>query len=164
MRQVNMLDFVTLVAAIGCGLVAGVLFAFSSFVMKALGNLPPAQGIAAMQSINVAVINPWFMTAFLGTAAACVCAMIAPFLPSSGPGAWYLLAGSVLYLAGSVLVTLLFNVPRNDALAAVSPASPEGARLWAAYLSTWSAWNHVRTTAALAAAVLFTLGFRFRIR
>jgi uncharacterized membrane protein len=164
MRQVSMLDFVTLVAAIGCGVVAGVLFAFSTFVMKALGNLPPAQGIAAMQSINVAVINPWFMTAFLGTAAACGCAMIASLLSSSGPGAWYLLAGSVLYLAGSVLVTLLFNVPRNDALAAVSPASPEAARLWAAYLSTWTAWNHVRTTAALAAAVLFTLGFRFRTR
>jgi uncharacterized membrane protein len=63
----------TLFAALGCGLVAGVFFAFSTFVMKALARLPAPQGIAAMQSINVIVINPWFMTAFLGTAAAVFC-------------------------------------------------------------------------------------------
>ena len=39
----------TLVSALGCGLIAGAFFAFSSFVMKALGRLPPPQGIAAMQ-------------------------------------------------------------------------------------------------------------------
>jgi uncharacterized membrane protein len=55
----------TLFAALGCGLIAGVFFAFSAFVMKALGRLPPAEGIAAMQSINIAVINPVFLTAFL---------------------------------------------------------------------------------------------------
>jgi uncharacterized membrane protein len=38
--------------------------------MSALARLQPSQGIAAMQSINITVINPWFMAAFLGTAAA----------------------------------------------------------------------------------------------
>ena len=46
----------TLFSALGCGLVAGIFFAFSTFVMKALTHLLPGQGIAAMQSINVAVI------------------------------------------------------------------------------------------------------------
>ena len=68
----RLLFALTLVSALGCGLVAGVLFAFSSFVMNALARLPAAQGIAAMQSINVVVINPLFITAFLGTDAACV--------------------------------------------------------------------------------------------
>lgn len=67
-------------AALGAGLVAGIFFAFSTFVMKALNLLPPAQGIAAMQSINIAVINPWFMTPFFGTAAACVILVVLSLL------------------------------------------------------------------------------------
>ena len=66
----------TLCAALGCGLMAGVFFAFSAFVMKALARLPPGEGLAAMQSINVAVVNPWFLVAFLGTAAACLLVML----------------------------------------------------------------------------------------
>jgi uncharacterized membrane protein len=63
MRKFSMLDLVTVLSALGCGLIAGAFFAFSTFVMKTLGNLPPTQGIAARQSINVVVINPWFLMA-----------------------------------------------------------------------------------------------------
>lgn len=142
----------TLFAALGSGLIAGVFFAFSAFVMTALGRLPADQGIAAMQSINIVVINPWFFAAFLGTAAACVVLAIASLFRWGEPGAIYLLMGSLLYLAGSFLVTLLFNVPLNDALAAVEPGSAEGAGLWTRYLGEWTVWNHVRTGASLAAA------------
>jgi uncharacterized membrane protein len=61
-----------LFTAIASGLVAGIFFAFSTFVMSALAHRPTAEGIAAMQEINITVINPWFMTAFLGTAVACL--------------------------------------------------------------------------------------------
>ena len=57
----------TLGTALGCGTIAGVFFAFSAFVMKALHRLPAVQGIAAMQSINVVAITPAFMAA-LGAA------------------------------------------------------------------------------------------------
>ena len=157
-----MLDFATLLSALGCGLIAGAFFAFSTFVMKALGNLPPPQGIAAMQSINVVVINPWFMTAFLGTGSVCVIVFIASLLRWQNPVTPYLLAGSVLYLVGTVLVTMVFNVPRNDALATVASPTPEAATLWASYLSTWTAWNHVRTIATLAASALFIIAFRLQ--
>jgi uncharacterized membrane protein len=147
----------TLVSAIGCGLVGGAFFAFSTFVMNALARLPAAQGIAAMQLINVTVINPLCGAVFLGTAAACVLLAVSSLLRWREPGAAYILAGSLLYLIGVILVTGLFNVPRNDALAAVAPASAEGASLWADYLSGWTAWNHVRTIASLAAAALLTI-------
>ena len=147
----------TLITALGCGLVAGILFAFSTSVMKALARLPAPQGIAAMQSINVAVFNPWFMGAFFGTAAACVLVVVFSLLSWSGPGAVYLLSGGLVYLIGTILVTMAFNVPRNNALAAADPDSAGGARLWAGYVTSWTAWNHVRTAAALAAAVLLTL-------
>ena len=152
------MKILTLLAALGSGLIAGAFFAFSTFVMKALARLQPPQGIAAMNSINVVVINPWFLGVFVGTALACLVLAVSALLTWHKPGTGYLLAGGLLYIAGTFLVTMVFNVPRNDALAAVDPASAEGARLWTDYLSSWTAWNHVRTAAALAAAALLTLG------
>ena len=156
-----MLFALTLLAALGCGLIAGVFFAFSAFVMKALARLPPGEGIAAMQSINVVVLNPWFLGAFFGTAAACVVALICSLLRWHEPGAVYLFVGSVLYLVGSLLVTMVCNVPRNEALAAVAPADPTGAGRWASYMAGWTAWNHVRTAASLAAAASFSMALRY---
>jgi uncharacterized membrane protein len=162
MRDMTMFDFVTLAAAVGAALVAGSFFAFSTFVMGALGKIPPAQAIAAMQSINVVVINPWFMTAFVGTAVLCAVVAVASLVGWREPGAAYLLAGAVLYLAGTFGVTMVFNVPRNDALAKLTPSSAEAARFWVDYLSTWTVWNHVRTIAALGAMLSFTMAFRLR--
>jgi uncharacterized membrane protein len=146
----------TFAAALGCGLIAGVFFAFSSFVMAALHRLPPAQGIAAMQSINLVVINPLFLGTFLGTAAACAVAAARSLLAWDRPGAACALGGSLAYLAGTFLVTMVFNVPRNNVLAAVDPASGDSVATWNGYVRGWTAWNHVRTVAALVAAGLLT--------
>ena len=150
----DLLFTLTLITALGCGLVAGVFYAFSTFGMKALARLPAPQGIAAMQSMNVVVINPWFMGAFFGTAAACVLVLVFSLLRWNEAEAVYLLSGGLVYLIGTILVTMAFNVPRNDALAAVDPHSADGANLWAGYVPSWTAWNHLRTATALAAAVL----------
>lgn len=152
----------TLVSALGSGLMAGVFFAFSTFVMRALGAIPPAQGIAAMQSINVVVLTPAFLTVFVGTAALSAVLGVSALRTWPMPGAAYLLAASLFYVVGTFLVTMVFNVPRNEALAAVDAASVEGARLWADYLRGWTAWNHVRTAAALGAAAMFTIGLCLR--
>jgi uncharacterized membrane protein len=156
MREV-VIGLGVLLSALGSGLVAGFFYAFSTTVMKSLGKLPAPQGIAAMQTINVVVMNPWFLSVFLGTALACFGSAVAAIARWQRPGAGYALAGAVLYLAGTLAVTMLFNVPRNDALAAVDAHSAEGAALWAEYLSSWTLWNHVRSAAALAAAALFSV-------
>ena len=161
MRDIKTLELMTLVCALGCGLIAGFFFAFSICVMKALGKLQPPHGIAAMQSINVVVINPWFLTAFFGTAVACLAAIAASLSEWDDSRAPYWLMGSAFYLTGSILVTMLCNVPRNNALAALSPSSPEAAAFWSSYLTSWTTWNHVRMIAALVAAVFFTIAFRF---
>jgi uncharacterized membrane protein len=150
------LGILTFGTALGCGLVAGVFFAFSTFVMPALARLPAPQGIAAMQSINIAAITPSFMVALFGTGASSLLVAGGSLRSSAPAGHWYLLAGSVLYVAGTILVTIAFNVPRNTALARVDPAGAEGAVVWAGYLSGWTAWNHVRALSALAAAAMFT--------
>lgn len=150
-----------LASALGCGLAAGVFFAFSTFVMNALARLRAGEGIAAMQSINLAAISPLFMTALFGTGALCLALTGVSLFRWGQAGSAYLLAGSLLYLAGTVLVTIAFNVPLNEALARVEPRSAEGAQLWTRYLADWTRWNHVRTAAALAAAALLTIGLRF---
>ncbi len=153
----DLLFALTLFAALGCGLMAGVFFAFSAFVMKALARLPAAGGIAAMQFINVAVINPLFLGVFIGTGAVCAVAVIVSLTQWDKTGAVYLLVGGALYLIGSFLVTIVFNVPLNNSLAAVAPADPDREQQWAGYLDRWTTWNHVRTAAALAAAAALTI-------
>lgn len=155
---------VALGGVLGCGLMAGIFFAFSAFVMKAFARLPADQGIAAMQSVNAAILNPVFFTLFFGTAVTCLLAIIYSVSHWQYPGAGWLLAGAALYLLGSFLVTVLFNVPMNDALAAVTPGSPDAASVWANYMSRWTAWNHVRTVAALAATASFALALHVPAR
>lgn len=147
----------TFLAALGCGLIAGVFFAFSSFVMKALDRIAPAHGMPAMQSINIVVLNPLFLDVFLGTAAACLFLGIFSLARWQSPGAVYLLAGSALYLFGTFGVTIAFNVPRNNALAGVDASKPEAGHAWRSYVVSWTRWNHVRTIAALAATASFTI-------
>ena len=153
----NILFTLTLLSALGCGLMAGVFFAFSNSVMKALARLQPPQGIAAMQSINVTILNPLFFVVFLGTTATCILLAVSLLWRWQQPGAVYLLAGSLLYLVGAIVVTVVLNVPMNEGLATVEPASAEAAKLWARYLTSWTNWNHVRTVAALLATVSFIL-------
>lgn len=143
--------------ALGCAVIAGVFFAFSSFVMPALARLPPAQGILAMQSINVVVINPWFMGVFLGTAVSCFALAWSALRGWSEAGAGYRLGACAAYLFGTMAVTLLANVPLNEALARLQPQSPEAELAWRAYVTHWTIWNHVRGLAALIAAALSIL-------
>jgi uncharacterized membrane protein len=147
----------TLVTSLGCGLVAGVFFAFSTFVMSALKRLPPAHGIAAMQSINEQAVTPAFMTALFGTAAACLGLVAwATFFLGERPAA-LVLAGGALYIVGTIGVTIARNVPLNDRLAALHPQGADVAGRWDDYVTNWTAWNHVRAAAALVAAALLTI-------
>ncbi len=56
------------------------------------------------------------------------------------------LAGCLLYLV-MIVVTAAYHVPHNDALALVDPDSAGAGTAWRHYLSSWTAWNHVRTLA-----------------
>jgi len=153
-------DTLTWIATAGCALLAGTFFAFSSFVMKGLARLPPERGIEAMQAINVAALERGLMAVFFGTAVACLLLAVATPWTWDTAGAGPRLVGALLLLAGGFVVTAAFNVPRNEALAALTPTSPEAADRWRDYVATWTAWNHVRTGACLAAALLLARGAR----
>lgn len=153
----HILFLLTLYSTIGCGLMAGIFFIFSNTVMSALGGLRPAEGISAMQSINRVILNPLFFAVFMGTAVSClIVALFQIWKPQPSTNV-YLLSGSLLYLIGSILVTIVKNVPMNNALDKVESESDEGAKLWEMYLSEWTAWNHVRTVACLLASILLII-------
>jgi uncharacterized membrane protein len=149
--------WLVVVAAVGCGLMAGFFFGFSALIMRSLALQPPAAGMAVMQTINVAVFNAWFGVAFVSAPAACVLALILALRRRPDASGRYVMAGTVCYIAGTLLVTALFNVPRNDALAAVTPTAAVAPDLWASYLREWTLWNHVRTAGALVASTLLTM-------
>jgi uncharacterized membrane protein len=156
----RLLQYATLGTALGCGLSAGVFFAFSSFVMPALDRLPSAQSVRAMNSINKLAVTPVFMTALFGTALACVgLGVWAVISWGERPAAW-VLAGSVVYVLGTIVVTMAANVPLNDALAIVDPDAADAPARWSSYLAEWSAWNHARVATSLAAAGLLTIALR----
>lgn len=141
-----------LIGVLGAATIGGVFFAFSTFVMRALAQLPPAHGVAAMQRINVVVLNPLFLGVFIGTALvqgmAAGLSLVA-WVPQRSP---LLLAGAASYLIGTFGVTVARNVPRNERLASL-PADSDAARgYWPIYVREWTSWNHVRTVAALASA------------
>jgi len=144
-------------AAIGAALVSGIFYAFSTFVMRALGRLVLREGIAAMQSINVVVINPLFFLAFFGTGALCLAAIAAALLSETGVSLAPALTGGILYIVGCIGVTMVCNVPLNERLAKVRPDDAEADSLWSLYLARWTLWNHVRTAASLAAAVFLMI-------
>ncbi|WP_089249187.1 anthrone oxygenase family protein [Rhodococcoides kyotonense] len=149
----------TTVAAIGCGITAGVLLAFSVSVMPALRSQPPASAASSMQQMNVAIVSPVFMTVFLGSAAAATVAAVTTWM-SHGDAAITVTVGAALFVIGCFLVTIVVNVPLNDALAVADPQTDGGLETWSTYLTRWTRWNHARTVAAIAACAALTVAVR----
>ncbi|WP_405874011.1 DUF1772 domain-containing protein [Streptomyces sp. NBC_00005] len=149
--------WLTVLGVLGTGLVAGVFCGFSTFVMRALAALPPAQGVAAMNAINVTAVMPAFMLVFVGSAVLCAVIAVVTFVLWPGDGRVELLVGSALYLFGCFGVTMVANVPRNDVLAKLDPGTQEAAAYWPSYVREWTFWNHVRTVASAGSALAFVL-------
>lgn len=146
--------WVLVVTALGSALVAGVMFAFSAFVMRGLASLPAVTGIVAMRAVNRDAVRPAFMLLFLGSTVLSALVVIVGLVELDGGSAALAVAGGLCYLTGSFGVTAAINVPLNNRLDA---ASDEDTDFWAEYVSRWTRWNHVRTFASVVAALLLVL-------
>jgi uncharacterized membrane protein len=147
-------------STIGSALLAGLYLAFSAFIMTSLGRIDKSSGIAAMNAINLDIQRSLFMPIFVGsTLTAAILAVMAP-IGWAEPSALPMLVGGVLYVAGMFVVTMVWNVPLNNALAAVDVSDVDATSVWARYLKEWTFWNHVRTVASIASAVLFILALQ----
>ncbi len=149
----NLLCIAIVAAALGSGLIAGLFFAFSAFVMAALAARPAAEGMAAMVSINRVILRSLFMPVFFGTAIAAALLAGYALMRWSAASPW-LIGAALAYLVGAIGVTMAWNVPLNNRIERADPAA-DNAGIWTHYLDRWTKWNHVRTVASLAAAGLF---------
>ncbi len=148
-------NLLVIAALLGAAIIGGGLFVFSSFIMKSLSRLPAAEGIAAMQSINVVVMNVSFIGTFMGTAALSVAILFISFGEAGSMAGTLVNAGAVLYLVGTFLVTARGNVPLNHKLAAVDANEASSVQVWEDYVVRWTRLNTLRTGAALAAVLSF---------
>lgn len=157
------MDVVTLVVALVglmlAGAAAGVFFTFSNSVLPGLDAIAPDQAINAMNSMNVKIINPAFLAAYVGTPFVAVITGVL-LLVGDGDGALWFFAAGIVYFLGAIAPTAAVNVPMNNALAAASvPADEAGARqVWVDYSSRWTRWNHWRAVFSLATLVLMGIG------
>ena len=142
-------------SALGCGLMAGIYFAFSTFIMISFARIEQAHGIAAMNSINSNILGSLFMPLFFGTSLVSAVLAVLALMRWGEPGAIMMFAGGLIYIVGMFVCTAALNVPLNNELATVDPAQMEAAPVWARYLTDWTFWNHVRTIASTIASALF---------
>ena len=147
---------ITVAGAVGGGLIGGVFFTFSGFVLAALKRLPAAQGISAMQSINKTAVTPPLMLALFGTAVLSVVVGIWAIRSWAEPSAKWALAGALAYLA-AVVITAAANVPLNNSLAELNPHAAGAPVQWARFLAHWTVWNNLRGAAAVAAGLAFVI-------
>jgi uncharacterized membrane protein len=159
------LVILTSLAAIASAAAGGMMYVFSTFVMRGFDRLEPVEAITAMRAINVeANSNPAFLLGYFGAAILSVAVGVLAVIQLRQPGSWVLLVGAVLGILAAI-ITMAFNVPLNDHLDAVNPvglSAADAAREWQAYLSTWTNWNHVRTATSFIAAVVLLIGVRYR--
>ena len=147
---------IVVMAITGAGLVTGLLFAFSNFVMRALATLPDDKGMSVMQRVNETILNPVFLVLFLGTPILCSIIVFESILQPGSSGSLFLLTGALAYLIGPFGITVLFNVPLNNKLAEaeLSVAS----EVWPVYQKQWQRWNHVRTCIGVVSIILLAIG------
>jgi len=143
-------------AITGAGVITGLLFAFSNFVMRALADLPNDKGMFAMQRVNEKILNPVFLFLFLGTPILCVLIALKSALQLGSLGSLFLFIGALSYLIGPFGITVLFNVPLNNKLAEAERSDAD--EVWPAYQKQWQRWNHVRTYIGVASIFLLAAG------
>ena len=147
---------IIVMAITGAGVVTGLLFAFSNFVMRALADLPNDKGMFAMQRVNEKILNPVFLILFLGTPILCVLIAFTSVLQLGSSGSLFLLIGALAYIIGPFGITVLFNVPLNNKLAEVDLSGAD--EIWPVYQKQWQRWNHVRTYIGVVSIVLLAAG------
>ena len=150
------LDAVRTVSLLGAtmstGLMAGVFGLYAHTIMPGLRTTDDRTFIGAFQSIDHAIINPWFIGAsFLGAA---VFTSVAAATNRHTPACRWILAALIAYLA-TMVITVAVHVPLNDAIKAAG--NPDQIadlhRVRSNFREArWAAWN-------LARAVASTTGF-----
>ena len=154
----SLINIVSACGAVGSAIVGGIYTNFSARVMPRLGSLPDVEAIETMQQFNRDALQLPFTTFFFGTAVASVWSLVHSLCKGDRTvGDQVSAVGGVLYLAGWVL-TIVYNVPRNNRLDAVVAGTAEASQVWHMDLNEWTSANSVRAVLSLLGAVGLGVG------
>jgi uncharacterized membrane protein len=145
------------------GLSAGLFYSYDCSVIKGLGNLPDREYLSAFQSINKAILNPYFFTSFMGSLLLLPIAAWLSYKGASPMAFYFLVAASVVYAAGVFGVTMFGNVPLNNLLDRfdISIASVDAIHaMRQRFENSWNMLQHVRTFAAILSFILAIISMR----
>ena len=142
------------IATISAGLMAGVYFAFSAFIMRSLDQLGPVKAADAMNAINEVILHSWFMLLFFGSTLLYFLIVVVAVVSAELTARWLLLSGGVIYSLGMFFCTAIFNVPLNNRLAQVENDNSKKVEIWTLYFERWTKWNHLRGVCSLIAMIL----------
>lgn len=144
----------TWLQVIGVGVMAGVYFAFSTFIMRAFDVLPAQHAIKVMNSINQVIVKSLFLPLFFVTTVLALIQVALNLAYLQGTPSYLGVISGLTYLLTMFLSTALFNVPLNNQLAGFDPQNDNADSTWASYRLRWTRWNHARTIGSLISVVL----------
>ncbi len=131
------------------GIMAGVYFSFSVFVMKALAELPEQEGARAMNKINDVIVNTLFLPLFFISSLWHLGLAVWAIAHWQGAQSLLLIASAILYIGGMFAITAFGNVPLNNRLKESSNNPKELANCWRKYLRSWHGLNHIRSVSCI---------------
>ncbi|HWW42398.1 DUF1772 domain-containing protein [Pedobacter sp.] len=154
----NILPVVVLVlTATMAGLIAGLFYSWSCSVIPGLSRLSDKNYLAAMQSINKAILNPVFFVSFIGTLVLLPLSTYQFYIRPLSIQFWLLAIATLIYTIGVFGVTVFGNVPLNDQLAAFNLSSAGPAEIVAHRMKFEGAWNNFNTLRTISAVSVLVL-------
>ncbi len=156
-------NILVIVAAIGAGLMAGLYYAFSAFIMKSFDQIGSSNAVVAMNSINEVILRSSFMLLFFGSTILFALLIAVGIFYETTSASWLLISAGLIYVIGMFVCTAAFNVPLNNQLAAVGDEKQERYELWNLYYTNWTRWNSLRAFCSLGASVLCVIYLTFNV-
>lgn len=146
----------TIVLIVGLALnalMAGVYFAFSTAVMPGLARAGDRGYVTSMQRINESILNPRFLTTFLGALVVPIAAALLHLGDDGRSRLPWIIAGALCYGA-TIVITGAVNVPLNNRLMSAGEVTEESASaVRSAFHDRWTRFNTARALLSLAAVV-----------
>jgi uncharacterized membrane protein len=143
-------------ATIAMGLTAGLFYVFSHAIMPGLGRSDDRTFVGGFQSIDKAIMNPWFRAGFLGAVVLTAFAVVL-HLGDGRPVLPWIAAALVLYVV-TLVITFAVNIPLNNEIQAAGAPDriSDLAAVRGRFEATWVRWNIARAVTSTAAFACLT--------
>jgi uncharacterized membrane protein len=153
----NIFNFLSILFS---GLIAGLLFSYLCSVNIGLKTLSNNEYVKAMQSINVAIQNPYFFIPFMGLLIVLPIATYLNYKHQNDTSFYLLLCASIIYVIGVFGITMFGNVPLNESLAKFSISTGNTysiSQMRQSFEKSWNSYHTIRTIASIFSFILTIL-------